>query len=268
MVKEVEGVTDYKFTAFTDSDVEADVVKTFEFKPLFDKAQTIGRKDFQKTIKIERTNAQNSQFKISSLVEEHRGLKDQAEAEYEARVQAEVELRVRAIQEDAFKAGFDEGISQGREEIFNEMRNVVDQKLDNFSQMVTDVLKTQEDILELQKKEIYELIKNLSKWIILRELKEDGEYVERLFEKLLVEIQARSNLLVLVNEERFKGMPEILEHVGARLGQLKNVRIEIDSSVDPQGMIIESDNGIINATMEEQFKSLDKLFEDLIVEGQ
>ena len=252
--------------AFNTSEDKADVVRTFEFSPLFSKKNTIGKEEFQKTIKIERTNAHQSHFKVNSITEEHRGFKDQEEAEYEERVRAEVELRVNAIQDEAFKAGFDEGVSQGREEIFNEMRNVVDQKLDNFSQMVTDVLKTQESLLELQKKEIYVLLKNLSKWIILRELKDDGLYVERLFEKLLVEIQARGNLLILVNENNFKDMPEVLEHVEQRLGKLKNVRIEIDSSVNTSGMIIESDNGIINATMEEQFKSLDKLFQDLIID--
>jgi flagellar assembly protein FliH len=264
MVKEVTGVSEYTFTAFNNPDDKADVVRTFEFQPLLQNSQTIGRADFQKTIKIERSNAHKSQFKVNSLVEKHRGFKDQEKEEYEARVSAEVELRISAIQEEAFKAGFNEGISQGREEIFNEMRNVVDQKLDNFSQMVTEVLKTQENILDLQKKEIYGLLKNLSKWIILRELKDDGLYVERLLEKLLIEIQARDNLLILVNENNFKEMPEILKHVEARLGQLKNVRIEIDSSVSEHGMIIESDNGIINATMEEQFKSLDKLYEEVI----
>jgi flagellar assembly protein FliH len=59
-------------------------------------------------------------------------------------------------------------------------------------------------------------------------------------------------------------MPEILEHVQGRLGEMKNVRIEIDSSVTTRGIIVESENGIINATMEEQFKSLDKLFEDVL----
>jgi flagellar assembly protein FliH len=265
MVKEVSGVTEYTFTAFNTSDDDADVVKNYEFSPLLKNSQKIDRENFQKTIKVERTNAHKSQFKINSLVEEYRGFKDQEEAEFEARVQAEVELRVSAIQDDAFKAGFDEGISQGREEIFNEMRNVVDQKLDDFAQMVTDVLKTQERLLDLQKKEIYVLIRNLSKWIILRELKDDGLYIERLFEKLLVEVQARSNLLILVNENNFKEMPEVLQHVQSRLGHLANVRIEIDSSVSASGMILESDNGIINATMEEQFRSLDKLFEDLIL---
>ena len=201
------------------------------------------------------------------IVEKYRGLKDQEEQEYQDTVEKEVTKRISEIQDEAFKAGFEEGVNQGREEIFNEMRSVVDQKLDNFSQMVNEVLKTQDDILAQQKKEIYLLLRNLTKWIIIRELKEDGKYIERLLEKLLLEIQARNNLLIQVNPSVFGEMPEILAHVQARLGELKNVRVEIDSAILTSGMIVESDNGIVNATMEEQFKSLDKLFEDVLVES-
>ncbi|MGZ3786885.1 MAG: FliH/SctL family protein [Bacteriovorax sp.] len=266
MVKHSE-VTDYKFHNFSDEDIEANKVTLFEFKPLLSNAQTIAKKEFQKIIKDERTHAKHSQFKINPIVEKYRGLKDQEEQEYQEAVEKEVARRISEIQDDAFKAGFEEGVNQGREEIFNEMRSVVDQKLENFSQMVTEVLKTQEDIVTRQKKEIYHLLKNLSKWIILRELKDDGTYVERLLEKLLLEIQARQNLLIQVNSNDFSGMPEVLTHVQSRLGELKNVRVEIDSAIASKGMIIESDNGIINASMEEQFKSLDKLFEDVLVDS-
>ena len=121
-------------------------------------------------------------------------------------------------------------------------------------------------IITNQKKEIYLLLRNLSKWIILKELNDDGKYIERLLEKLLLEIQARQNLLIQVNANDFAQMPEVLAHVQTRLGELKNVRIEIDSAILTSGIIIESDNGIINATMEEQFKSLDKLFEDVLID--
>ncbi len=267
MVKQFSDVTEYKFHNFTDEDVEADKVTTFEFKPLLSSGQAIAKKEFQKVIREERTHAKNTQFKVNPIVEKYRGLKDQEEQEYQAAVEQEVARRVAEIQDEAFKAGFDEGVNQGREEIFNEMRSVVDQKLENFSQMVTEVLKTQETIIDRQKKEIYNLLKNLSKWIILRELKDDGTYVERLLEKLLLEIQARQNLLIQVNADDFAGMPEVLAHVQSRLGELKNARVEIDSAITTRGMIVESDNGIINATMEEQFKSLDKLFEDVLVEA-
>lgn len=264
MVKTTGQVTEYTFHNFNEVVEGSEAVKLFEFKPLLTPGQTVEKNEFQKIIKTEREFAKSSSFKVNPFVEEYRGFKEQESREYEERVEAEVARRVAEIQDDAFKAGFDEGVNQGREEIFVEMRSVVDQKLENFSHMVTSVLKTQENILAKQKTEMYQLLRNLSKWIVLRELQEDGKYIERLLERLLLEMQVRNNLLIQVNTEDFAQMPEVLEHVQARLGEMKNVRIEIDSSVKNRGIVIESENGIINATMEEQFKSLDKLFEDVL----
>lgn len=267
MVKQYTEVSEYKFQSFNEAEEGNDAVKVFEFKPLLDAVQIAKSSEFQKAIKSERTFAKGTNFKVNPIVEQFRGLKDQEEREYEERVDEEVKRRVQAIQDEAFKAGFEEGVNQGREEIFDQMRNSVDQKLENFSEMINEVLCTQEEILTKQKKEIYQLLKNLSKWIVLRELNEDGKYIERLLEKLLLEMQTRNNLLIQVNPKDFSTMPEVLEHVQQRLGELKNVRIEVDSSVQTRGLIIESDNGIVNATMEEQFKNLDKLFEDVLTKA-
>jgi flagellar assembly protein FliH len=264
MVKALGEVTEYQFHSFSEVEEGSESVKLFEFKPLLSAAQTVEKSEFQRIIKNERENAKSSQFKVNPIVEKFRGLRDQEDREYEDRVEEEVKRRVQEIQDEAFKNGFDEGVNQGREEVFIQMRNSVDQKLENFSQMVTAVLSTQEEILAKQKTEMYHLLRNLSKWIVLRELQDDGKYIERLLEKLLLEMQVRHNLLIQVNPEDFSNMPEILEHVQGRLGEMKNVRIEIDSSVTTRGIIVESENGIINATMEEQFKSLDKLFEDVL----
>jgi flagellar assembly protein FliH len=264
MVKATGAVSEYQFHNFNEVEEGSDSVKLFEFKPLLKGAQSFDRSEFQKVIKNERDFAKTSNFKVNPFVEEHRGFRDQEAREYEDRVEEEVKRRIAEIQDDAYKAGFDEGVNQGREEIFIQMRSAVDQKLENFSQMVTSVLHTQDEIIAKQKTEMYQLLRNLSKWIVLRELQEDGKYIERLLEKLLVEMQVRSNLLIQVNTDDFASMPDVLEHVQSRLGEMKNVRIEIDSSVKSRGIIIESENGIINATMEEQFKSLDKLFEDVL----
>lgn len=264
MVKSTAEVTEYEFFSFNEIAKNNDAVQLFEFKPLLTSAQTIEKNDFQKTIKVERKISQENNFKVNPIVEEYRGFKDQEKRERDFQIEEEVKKRVSEIQEEAFKSGFDEGVKEGREEIFLQMRSSVDQKLENFSQMVTEVLKTQEEILANQKNEMYLLLKNLAKWIVIRELKEDGNYIERLLEKLLLEMQVRSNLLIQVNASDFSQMPEVLEHIQARLGEIKNVRIEIDSSVKTKGIIIESENGIINATIEEQFKSIDKLFEDVL----
>lgn len=264
MVKATGEVSEYQFHNFNEVDENSSTVKLFEFKPLLKGQQNFEKNEFQKVIKNEREFAKTTNFRVNPLVEEHRGFRDQEAREYEDRVEEEVKRRVAEIQDEAFKAGFDEGVNQGREEIFVQMRSSVDQKLENFSEMVMQVLNTQEEILSKQKTEMYQLLRNLSKWIVLRELQDDGKYIERLLEKLLLEMQVRSNLLIQVNADDFSSMPDVLEHVQSRLGEMKNVRIEIDSGVQSRGIIVESENGIVNATMEEQFKSLDKLFEDVL----
>lgn len=264
MVKTFAEVTEYQFHNFNEIEEGSETVKLFEFKPLLTGTQPEEKSELQRIIKSEREFAKTTSFKVNPIVEKFRGLKDQEDREYEDRVEEEVKRRVLEIQDEAFKSGFEEGVNQGREEVFIQMRSAVDQKLEYFSEMITNVLKTQEEILVTQKTEIYHLLKNLSKWIVLRELKEDGQYIERLLERILLEMQVRHNLLIQVNPDDFKQMPEVLAHMQSRLGEMNNVRLEIDSSVKTKGIIVESENGIVNATLEEQFKSLDKLFEDVL----
>ena len=58
-------------------------------------------------------------------------------------------------------------------------------------------------------------------------------------------------------------MPVVLETVQKKLGELSNVRLEIDYDIKGPGIILASDNGIINATLTEQLNNLDKLFETI-----
>ena len=74
MVKSFEGVVDYQFQSFTDSDAGDGEVKLFEFKPLLTGAETIERSEFQKIIKLEREQANHTQFKINPITEKFRGL--------------------------------------------------------------------------------------------------------------------------------------------------------------------------------------------------
>ncbi|MGB0454587.1 MAG: hypothetical protein ACPGJV_12840, partial [Bacteriovoracaceae bacterium] len=49
----------------------------------------------------------------------------------------------------------------------------------------------------------------------------------------------------------------------AKLGKFTNTRVEVDYDIKDQGMVIESANGIVNGSLKQQFKNLDKLFESV-----
>jgi flagellar assembly protein FliH len=254
-------VEEYEFQSFS-RPVNAGEVQEFSFEDLEGKSiSEIER--HQEIIKLERTKSADSGFDISPIVKQHRGMEEQEEIERENRIIDEVNKRVAKIEEEAYRKGYDEGMSKGREDVYEQTRAATDEKLIALSEMVSDTLSTKEEILKSQKMQLYNLVRNLTKWVILRELKDDGKYIERLLEKLVIEAQTKTNLLIQVDQKHFEQMPEVLEVVQQKLGQFTNVRVETDFDIQGTGVVVESENGIINGSLVEQLNSLDKIFESV-----
>jgi len=255
-------IVDFKFPSFNDEPANLKI-NNFTFEDLEQKTRK-NPASIEKKLRIERDFADNAHFEISPIVRQHRGINKLENEEKETRISEEVSRRVAEIEQDAYNKGFTEGQKIGQAEVFKETRAVTEEKLISFTEMINFVLQTQEEIINQQKSELYLLLKNLTKWIILRELKDDGEYIERLLEKLIRELKVKSNLLIKVNENGFKGMEDVLQTVQENLGELENVRVEVDYDVDECGLIVETKNAIIDGTMEQQFLKLDELFRTVV----
>ena len=80
----------------------------------------------------------------------------------------------------------------------------------------------------------------------------------------MLELNARKNLIVKVGRANFEQMPEIIQTVEARLGQLSNLRIEIVPEIQHPGIILESENGLIDGSLEGVFQNIDKIFEQVV----
>jgi flagellar assembly protein FliH len=256
-------VSDYVFESLTFSTATSDDSnpESYTFKEIGKGKLSIER--HEALIKKERVAAKKNNFTIAPIVLEHRGLQKQEETEREAMINDEVERRLELLKAEAIQEGLEKGIAQGREEIFQQTKHDVEAKLELVSEMTNTILSHQNEILEAYKKEIYGIVKNLSKWVILRELKEDGSYLERLLEKLVLDINTKANLLIKVGPENAQKMDHVFDIVQGKVGQFQNVRLVIDDSLDSFGLVVESDNGILNAEFKEQMIALDQLFESL-----
>ena len=114
MIKKLMGeVEDYQFQQFTSVIKDADQVESYTFSPLGG-AQQRNTPQREKEIFVERKTANKTGFKISPIVQKHRGIKAQEEQELEDRIADEVERRVAAIQEEAYQKGYEEGIRYGK----------------------------------------------------------------------------------------------------------------------------------------------------------
>ncbi len=85
-------------------------------------------------------------------------------------------------------------------------------------------------------------------------------YLEQLLEKLILELNSRKNLIIKVGREQFAAMPEVMKTVEARVGQLQNTRIEVVPELHHPGIILESENGLIDGSLEGVFANIDRIF--------
>jgi flagellar assembly protein FliH len=214
------------------------------------------------TIRAEREYEKDKMFKIFDTVREHRGLKAQEQKDFEERVRREVNALLEKEKKEAFESGYNEGREKGLSEIKTETQESFNLKVDEFASFIDQAIQNYENSLNEQKIKIYEMVKNLVKWITLKEV-DSNDYYKRLLEKLILEINTKNNLVIRVNKEFFTDMDETISYIEKKLGQLKNVRVEVDHDLHDRGIILESENGIIDGSLVAQFNTLDKVFEQV-----
>jgi flagellar assembly protein FliH len=215
------------------------------------------------TIRSERIYEKKNNFKIDNIVRECRGLSKQEQNDLEQSIQEEVNKRLEIAYQDAFNEGVALGKEEGKNQAFAEYQQQLDQKISDFMEVITSLQEQTSSISTNSKTEIYEFVKRFTKWIVLKEINEQV-YLENLLEKLLLELNVRKNLIIKVGKNNFKQMPEVIQIVEARLGQLSNVRIEVVPEINHPGIILEAENGLIDGTIEGVFQNIDKIFQQVV----
>lgn len=260
-------VKDFQFGQLIPSEENAEIVNSddFELKSLKD-ASEFKNRITSEIIRTEREFEAQSSFEINTVVKEHRGLVKQAEDDYEQRVSQEVERRIELLREEAYNDGFAKGQENGHEKAYAESVAKCEAGVEEFTHVITDLQEQMKEIYEKSHNEAYLMVKNLTKWIILKEV-DEKYYLARLLEKIIHEINTKSNLLLHVNESSFGYMPEIIKIVERKLGVLTNVRVEIDYDMTENGIVIESENTIVDASLDSQFEAIDRLFRNAGING-
>lgn len=237
----------------------------------FEEGELLDYQDDRKTqlapiIKQEFLDAQKNEFNILPVVEEYRGIKEQKDREYQDKIKRVAAEKMYQYKEKAYQDGLEKGRQEGFQSVRDELSREIEEKVSEFAQHVENVRSEHEQLLLKQKDKIYEMVKTLTKWVILRELKNDGKYLERLLDKLILELNSRSNLLIKVGQENFEKVSGILEVFENQFKGIKNTRIEAIQDKDEllrRGLILESENDVLDASFKAQFKTLDRLFSEL-----
>ena len=213
-----------------------------------------------RTIENERRLARDSNFDFHPILKEKRGIVAQERADKEKIIEDEIQKRLEEMREAAFEKGYDEGKKQGQNDVYEQTKIEAGEKLDRLGEIIDEVLKSKIKLIREEKKQLYDLIQTLAKWVILRELSDDGDYLKRLLDNLAQEIENNSEVVVYVDQENFKNMPEFIDYAKEKLSDFKNVKVEVAQDMEGPGLVLCTEGEIISGALKDQIKSLEKIF--------
>ena len=259
MQKQRDDIKPFKFAEISgDHVVTGSGFQPFSFKTLT--GESVNNKGASEAeIRSERNFAAKNDFKIDEMVKDYRGLSRQEQNDLEKKIQAEVTKRVEAAYQKAYAEGLAKGEAKGREEALARHTEELSTNVDSFVNLVNAIQDQSAHYMDQHKTEVYEFVKRFTKWIVMKEINEKV-YLEQLLEKLILELNSRKNLIIKVGRAQFEAMPEVMKTVEGRLGQLQNTRIEIVPELRHPGIILESENGLIDGSLEGVFANIDRVF--------
>jgi type III secretion protein L len=157
----------------------------------------------------------------------------------------EVEEECKNLREEARKEGFNEGLDQWSKELA---------RFDETIQKIRD--ETEKIIVPLALK--------AAKKIVSREMEIDKNTVVDIVSNALRAVAHHRHVVIYVNKTDLDALEENRPRLKNVLEQVDSLALQARDDVDIGGCIIETEGGIINAQLENQWAALEKAFNTLM----
>ena len=118
------------------------------------------------------------------------GVEHAERTQLESVVQTEVDARVEAIREEAYAAGFKKGLEDGKLNAETEFNAALMPVFENFQNWLKQCEEVKQDLYAANEKLMIQIILQVGRQVLLRELKTDTDYIKRLCSEVIEKVCA------------------------------------------------------------------------------
>lgn len=165
-----------------------------------------------------------------------------------------------AVTADARKQGFEEGYEDGKEKITTEMEDLVF-NVNNFAKCQFDM---KHRIIKSLHTDILDLVLAISEKICKINMLKDRDVLLNVVSNAITQLKEKENVTIIVNPVMAQKIYQISDDLKEKIFNLENIKIIEDSSVSPDGTIVESVGSRIDARVSTQIEQYaQKLYNEL-----
>lgn len=198
-------------------------------------------------------------FRVDKIVAGYVGI-DTIEKQSQQREIANEAVRLsREVQEDAYKLAYGLGLKEGKEAAFNEEKARVESEMQNFRHLIEEIKVIKSELMMSNEKQIVELCFYIAKRLLMKEVESNPEYIKTLIKRSLEMAQSDEEVTIRMSVADKKWVDQYQEEVFKELNLDQSTRIEEDAKISPGGVVVETNHGVIDATIEQRLEKLETI---------
>ncbi|MBS1958649.1 MAG: hypothetical protein JST80_04175 [Bdellovibrionales bacterium] len=199
----------------------------------------------------------NAHFQLHASAKRLLGVEREELSHIEDRVQGEVQERLTKIEKKAYEDGFKKGEADGHAQATEAAQAQFTPMVEQMTVLMQAFDSVKQDLYNANEKVLIQLIYNISRQVLLRDLKADPEYVKRLTATVIEKIGAKESIRIRFNRQDYANVDQIRDFIKAQFPELKNIQIDPSDDLELGGCKVETDLSRINASVETQLNAIE-----------
>ena len=201
-------------------------------------------------------------FRVDKIVAKYVGI-DELEKESQQKEIAGQALKLsQEVQENAYEEAYALGLKEGTVKAFDEEKQRVALEMEKIKDLIGEIKTIKTTLMKENEKQIVNLCFYMAKRLLMKEITEEESYIQTLIKKSLEMAQSEEDVTVKVSPEDKIWIDAHKETVFKELNLNPNTTIEEDSKMNRGGVIIETNHGVIDATVEQRLEKLESIIKN------
>lgn len=206
------------------------------------------------------TGDNRTDFRLDPSVAQTTGIGELERISIEEKVEIKALEKLKEIQEDAYAAGYKFGVEEGNKKAFEETKAELIERIDTLDSFLIKIDSLKQELLAHNESFIMELLFHMAQKIAMDEIKNRPEVILSVMKEAIQSAQTEEKVQIFLNLKDFQFVNSVKDQLGKEFDFLKNVKLDSSEDIQVGGCKIETNYGVINASLEQR---ISKLWESL-----
>lgn len=198
----------------------------------------------------------DSRFLLNPLLRDPLSVEEEEKRVIEEKVRVRIEAISAEARERASEVGFQEGLKKAYADAYQRFRDESSGHLKRIEEFLASAEEAKKEIFRENERFLIELVYQIAKTVLLKELATDKQYVQRLAQELIERVGLRENIRLRIHPDDAKSLAALKQNIEQAFAGMKNLNVEVSELVKLGGCQIETQWNAIDASLETQLKSV------------